>query len=156
MARGVAWLAQVGRRGPRGRVTRGAGPRCLPTCVLLYSGEGGMKGLGHRRALSCGADGGAEWGGGSRSRPSTPQHPPPASLLHKRFTGMETFYRWGNQLAQGRSGRKRQKLNSNPGFSDSREVYKTRCLCTLCLHAAGLSLETPAFCFCWFAFQNIL
>lgn len=40
--------ASAGRGFLRGR------PACLPTCVLLDSGEGRMEGLSHGRALSCG------------------------------------------------------------------------------------------------------
>jgi hypothetical protein len=46
-----------------GRGGAGRGPDCFCTCVLLDSGEGWVEGLGHRRALSCREDGGAEWGG---------------------------------------------------------------------------------------------
>lgn len=53
---------------------RGAGPGCLPTCILLDSGEGRMEGLGHGRALSCGQTEGLNGVGAAEvfHPPSTP------------------------------------------------------------------------------------
>ena len=69
-----AWVGLAGKPGPRGGATPGLGWTALRTCVLLDSGEGRMEGLGHGRALSCGANGGTEWDGGSRSLPITPRN----------------------------------------------------------------------------------
>lgn len=99
-----AWLGQAGKPGPRGGAAPGLGWTAFRTCVLLDSGEGRMEGLGHGRALSCGANGGTEWDEGSRSLPITPetsepkgeQHPPQLHLRINLLQVWPPFYRWEN------------------------------------------------------------